>query len=376
MRIFNVRYCSNYIYKQLYYHGFGRTCFLTFFAIVLHVLVGKYLASQESLKFLNQHGHEANPEILDIDRRLFKLIQKANEPKAILFANQYALAITLNWLCNVQEFGILERVVIICLDDITYDSIRKRWPIISVVRWKIEMMEDSFMVGSGRYQMFQLLRSNTISYLIRSEKNFWMVQADTHWSQNLFDVFDVTSAKGDILFDKEGEYGLLADMIGGGNFYIRSNEKSHEYFLQLSIVLRGLYATDNNIMGSLCAKRFADVDCGEIPYKIIANWRWHLGERQVLPPLLQFDFLGGKKFDRMKAIGLQFATASGRCSNDWSHSNITLKNLQKFQLPSSFSLHLLIWGQKICDVVCNISFYTTYILRTVIIPNFAYYLIV
>lgn len=54
--------------------------------------------------------------------------------------------------------------------------------------YEFVLQDKQFHVGDGRYQMFQLFRSNLCSYLAANGISFWMLQADTYWRENLFDV--------------------------------------------------------------------------------------------------------------------------------------------------------------------------------------------
>ncbi|VDN58831.1 unnamed protein product [Dracunculus medinensis] len=196
----------------------------------------------------------------------------------------HALNLTLNWLCNVATFeNVHRRTIIFAFDDYSYGKIKESWP---------ELNDKQFHVGDGRYQMFQLFRSNLCSYLAANGISFWMLQADTYWRENLFDVIG----------------SLLADMIAGGNFFVKAGYRSTAFFNELSRRLLNYYSTDNNIMGALCRTIFKGSRCSFIPYQIISNWRWHTMKDKKLPSLMQFDggATGISKFKRMQDLGAYF----------------------------------------------------------------------
>ena len=52
----------------------------------------------------------------------------------------------------------------------------------------ISAKEDKFSAGDGRYQLFQWFRARLAAHMTTRVRSFWMIQADTIWRQNLFDV--------------------------------------------------------------------------------------------------------------------------------------------------------------------------------------------
>ncbi|CAD6189335.1 unnamed protein product [Caenorhabditis auriculariae] len=104
-------------------------------------------------------------------------------------------------------------------------------------------------------------------------------------------------------------------MVAGGNFLVFPSYASSSFFRQLGRTLKETYATDNNIMSSLCSKKSNDVSCRFIPYKFLANWRIDLEKITELPSLLQFDDLlkpeNEGKLERMHLVGAKFAAENG-----------------------------------------------------------------
>jgi hypothetical protein len=97
-----------------------------------------------------------------------------------------------------------------------------------------------------------------------------MLQADTLWRTNLFEAIKIgrlLNKSDNLLFDSEGESGLLSKMVAGGYFYVQSDERSKKFFDYVADTLLDYYVTDNNVMASLCLLKKFDVGCGKIPYR-------------------------------------------------------------------------------------------------------------
>ncbi|CAG9536411.1 unnamed protein product [Cercopithifilaria johnstoni] len=226
--------------------------------------------------------------------------------------NMHALNLTLNWLCNVINFSnVHRRLLIFAFDRTTYNTIRISWPEIKVIFWPLPEMHKQFQMGDSRYQMLQYFRAKLCTYLASIGRDFWMIQPDTYWRKNLFEIANTSqmmNLNGNLLFDQEGDKGLLIEMIAGGYFFVKSSPKSECFFKELSRQLEYYYATDNNIMGALCITQYCGNKCAFIPYSLISNWRWYWSEKTSIPALLQFDssLSSNKKFENMKKLGAEF----------------------------------------------------------------------
>jgi len=153
-------------------------------------------------------------------------------------------------------------------------------------------------MGDGRYQLFQYFRARLTAYLSKTVTGdgVWMIQADTIWRQNLFTLGNLTSdpyREADVVFDREGDEGLLASMIAGGYFYVRAASQWHggeKFFDGVASYLQSYYATDNNVMSRQCLLQTGGARCAFFPYSLISNWRdEQKGEGADVPPLFQFD---------------------------------------------------------------------------------------
>uniref|UniRef100_A0A2K6VUF0 Nucleotid_trans domain-containing protein n=1 Tax=Onchocerca volvulus TaxID=6282 RepID=A0A2K6VUF0_ONCVO len=229
-----------------------------------------------------------------------------------MMLNMHALNLTLNWLCNVGNFSnVHERLLIFAFDRTTYNTIRISWPEIKLIFWPLPEMHLQFQIGDSRYQMLQYFRAKLCAYLASIGRDFWIIQADTYWRKNLFEIIDthkMLSFNGNLLFDQEGDKGLLIKMIAGGYFFVKASPESECFFNEVSRQLENYYATDNNIMGALCVAQYCGNKCAFIPYILISNWRWYWSDKTYIPALLQFDSGSSseEKFDNMQKLGADF----------------------------------------------------------------------
>uniref|UniRef100_A0A1I8AXS2 Nucleotid_trans domain-containing protein n=1 Tax=Meloidogyne hapla TaxID=6305 RepID=A0A1I8AXS2_MELHA len=185
---------------------------------------------------------------------------------------KYALNISLNFLCNLRKFpGAVEQVVAVVFDSYSHQVLKESFTDIGgIVYWDIPALEEKFASGDGRYQLFQYFRAKLVSFLSQLIEQFWMVQADTIWKKNLFEIFDTNSAEftnAGIIFDSEGSEGLLQYMIAGGYFFIRSANSTKQFFESTAEFLLNNFATDNNVMNRLCIQKAFGVSCARINYR-------------------------------------------------------------------------------------------------------------
>ncbi|KAI1716206.1 nucleotide-diphospho-sugar transferase domain-containing protein [Ditylenchus destructor] len=185
--------------------------------------------------------------------------------------------------------------------------------------------EDRFGAGDGRYQLFQYFRARLATFLTASVPNFWMIQADTIWTENLFETIDVENPKYsgfDLIFDSEGETGMLASMVAGGYFFVRSVPATRMFFRKIGDTLLEYFLTDNNLMTRQCILALYGSRCGFIPYRIMTNWRglsnyYGSNTNNQTPIFFQYD--GGDssegKFELMRRQGYLFVKAETLADN-------------------------------------------------------------
>ncbi|CAI2357417.1 unnamed protein product [Caenorhabditis sp. 36 PRJEB53466] len=306
-------------YKVYYVKNvFGSTFFLVVMSFLTHIGHKREQATN-TLSCLSQHYSDVSLARLQSFPNMMQEIANIEDNMGIILLNQHAMNITLNWLCNLKAFHdptILESIIVFAMDNHSYQVLSMLWPSIRVFKLDLPSVSEPFRVGHCQYQLFQLLRANLATMFSMMNKSFWMLQPDTYWRENLFDLFDVTQNDAtDVYLDVEGESVLSSRMIAGGNFHVRASTASTLFFYQLSTEIRERYTTDNNIMGAMCAQGFASVKCEFIPYHTISNWRWK--NKNLKPALMQFDslILPGTlgKLERMHQVGAKFIHPDGSC---------------------------------------------------------------
>ncbi|KAL7079086.1 hypothetical protein ACQ4LE_001577 [Meloidogyne hapla] len=229
----------------------------------------QYFLTEQSKNLFNDQN-----ELNDYKEQFRKIFEKFNETTtpAIILLNKYALNISLNFLCNLRKFpGAVEQVVAVVFDSYSHQVLKESFTDIGgIVYWDIPALEEKFASGDGRYQLFQYFRAKLVSFLSQLIEQFWMVQADTIWKKNLFEIFDTNSAEftnAGIIFDSEGSEGLLQYMIAGGYFFIRSANSTKQFFESTAEFLLNNFATDNNVMNRLCIQKAFGVSCARINYR-------------------------------------------------------------------------------------------------------------
>ncbi|TKR82718.1 hypothetical protein L596_016401 [Steinernema carpocapsae] len=194
-----------------------------FFFVFLTEIERKLRISNRAFRFLEENRRDASEESFEASVQLRNALQKKRYP-AVLLLNKYALNITLNFLCNVASFpDVSDRLLIFAFDHTSYDKIHRSFPNVSVLYWRIEPFADTFKAGDRAYQFFQLFRANLAAYLSVKTEGFWMIQSDTLWRKNLFEVIDPKRRLSDganLIFDQEGTEGLLSKMKRTNSFKI------------------------------------------------------------------------------------------------------------------------------------------------------------
>ncbi|CAI5456083.1 unnamed protein product [Caenorhabditis angaria] len=274
--------------KNVYAHA------LLLISVSLFTQIGhKREQASDTLICLKDNYEDVSLGRLQTFPKLMEEIQKINEDVGIVLLNRHAINITMNWLCNLNALNdptIISKILVFAMDDESYQKLTYLWPRLRVFKLDLPSVSQPFKVGHCQYQLFQLLRANLATIFSMMNKSFWMLQPDTYWSENLFDLLDFSENDGTNLYlDVEGETILSSRMIAGGNFFVRASIESSLFFHQLSAEIREKYATDNNVMGAMCSRQYADVQCEFIPYHTISNWRWK--NNNIKPALMQFDSL-------------------------------------------------------------------------------------
>ncbi|EJW70009.1 hypothetical protein WUBG_19086, partial [Wuchereria bancrofti] len=77
-----------------------------------------------------------------------------------------------------------------------------------------------FSFAEGAYQTLYLLRANMAVCLLKNGKSFWMMQQDTFWLKNIFDLGLEENYEYDAIFDQIGfnNVSQRAEWINGIDF--------------------------------------------------------------------------------------------------------------------------------------------------------------
>uniref|UniRef100_A0AC35UHN9 Nucleotid_trans domain-containing protein n=1 Tax=Rhabditophanes sp. KR3021 TaxID=114890 RepID=A0AC35UHN9_9BILA len=329
-------------------------------------------------------------ESFDRQHGLKEIIKEVNDP-AVIMLNKYAINITLNFLCNVEKLKkVHERLLVIVFDDLSKEIIATSFPHIRVYKFNLPALESKFKRGEGTYQLFQYFRAALAAYLIQHTKEFWMIQCDTIWRQNLFEVLDSKSelklvGESSVLLDSEADSGLLQNMTAGGYFKVRSNNNSFKLFVHVMQQLENKLVTDNNMMSQYCYSQKSL--CKFIPNSLLSNWRKKIDDKNALPLFLQYD--NGEstehKFTKMAKIGALFVNLSTyetkvvQCLKGSNENLMESINTDFIASESKYQSNSNYWDRFLCFLVDSILSYfpfTEKIIRSYIYPEFSFILTV
>ena len=116
-----------------------------------------------------------------------------------------------------------------------------------------------------------------------------------------------------------------------------------------------------------------------------------MGPKTDIPPLLQFDELGGGKFERMKdKLNLKFASEHGICLPRSRTPKLNLhvgfmgkatdrgyvQDLKKYPLPKPLTYHLLRITHDVFEMILYLAPKMESFLRTYLIPYCSYFLVI
>ncbi|KHN71260.1 hypothetical protein Tcan_08082 [Toxocara canis] len=198
----------SYVPPKLYLY----CCYLTylFWFFVGILVLRKTQNAIAAVRYVKIHGPsvsetiiEASPQFKDL---LWSLDHEFDRPPAIFFLNQYALNMTFNFLCNTRDLeGVHRRLIFITLDSTARDVLKEYWPNVRQLYWPTPSLYRPFSFAEGAYQTLYLLRANLAVCLLKHGKSFWMMQQDTFWRKNLFDLNLEDNYEYDALFDQIGD---------------------------------------------------------------------------------------------------------------------------------------------------------------------------
>ncbi|CAI4233403.1 unnamed protein product [Auanema sp. JU1783] len=275
-----------------------------------------------AVRYVKSHGDSVAIRLIENSPEFEELIQTLDReftrPPAFLLLNQYALNMTYNFLCNTATLeGVHDRLIFVTLDTIARDELKKTWPQIRQFHWPTPSLYKPFSFAEGPYQTIYLLRSNLAVSLIRRGKSFWMMQQDTFWRRNLFELGYEDDMSYDAIFDQIGidEHSMRAEWVNGANFFIRANNETLEFFERLSDKLAHWYTPDMGVMIHQC-HTWEKPRCAFIPHKIAHSWEWMYTAQKDPPYILQLDCEtdGGSKLMQLGRFGFHFTNGNGTCN--------------------------------------------------------------
>uniref|UniRef100_A0A1I7XEF7 Nucleotid_trans domain-containing protein n=1 Tax=Heterorhabditis bacteriophora TaxID=37862 RepID=A0A1I7XEF7_HETBA len=238
-----------------------------------------------AVRYVKSHGESVSQRLIEQSREFDDLIRMLDEeftkPPAFLLLNQYALNMSYNFLCNTGSLpGVHERLIFVTLDTVARDQLKKDWPQIRQFHWPTPSLYS-----------------------------FWMMQQDTFWRKNLFDLGFEDDMSFDALFDQIGvdENSMRAEWVNGANFFIRANNDTLMFFERLSDKLAHWYTPD---MGFLFNSKFYLFN-----FKIAHSWEWMYTAQKNPPYIMQLDCEtdGGSKLMQLGKFGFHFVDSNGTC---------------------------------------------------------------
>ncbi|CEF69329.1 Nucleotide-diphospho-sugar transferase family-containing protein [Strongyloides ratti] len=344
--------------------------------------------------FIDKYGRNLTVDDFNALPGFKNKIQEIGTP-AIILLNKYALNITLNFLCNIESFNETKsKILLISFDNTSYNILKQSFPNIHIYRFYSKPLEEKFKRGEGTYQFFQYFRASLSAYLTKITDEFWMIQCDTIWRDDLFKNIEnnknlklENSYK--ILLDSESDEGLLKNMTAGGYFKVKSSKETFELFNFVKENLENRLVTDNNMMSQYCYKYFTSDEskplCKFIPTTLMSNWRLNIEKVKELPLFLQYDGGAGaeEKFKKFEEIGALFVDLSTYNSNKVSCIKKRSKNPTKslktelIMKESKIQNKLNILDRTLCwiaEFLINTFPYVEYYMRSWIYPDFSYIL--
>ncbi|EYC16843.1 hypothetical protein Y032_0032g2527 [Ancylostoma ceylanicum] len=298
--------------------------FYTFWFIFGILVLRKTQNAIAAVRYVKRHGHTVAQEIIENSREFDDLIHMLDEeftkPPAFLLLNQYALNMTYNFLCNTASLpGVHERLIFVTLDTVARDELRKTWPNIRQFHWPTPSLYKPFSFAEGPYQTIYLLRANLAVSLLRKGKSFWMMQQDTFWRKNLFELGFEDDMSYDAIFDQLGvdETSMRTNWVNGANFFIRANNDTIKFFERLSDKLAHWYTPDMGVMIHQC-HTWGRPRCAYLPYELAHSWEWMYSEQKNPPYIMQLDCEtdGGSKLMQLGKFGFHFVDNNGTCDHE------------------------------------------------------------
>ncbi|VDN36024.1 unnamed protein product [Gongylonema pulchrum] len=212
---------------------------------------------------------EASFDSLMRDKNLRRAIRKMSDPFAMIMLNKYALEVTLNWLCNTEQMlDVHNRTLFFTLDGVARDGLLSRYPNLNTVTKHIPCLQETFAPMDSTYMSFFVLRTNLIRTIINYARSIWLLQADTFWRENLFNVPIITDQAAKVFLDQDGYDGVAEsrkESMNGANFFV--SKSAADLINDLYWYQSRFYVTDPDAMRIVCRKGIAPSGCRFIHHR-------------------------------------------------------------------------------------------------------------
>lgn len=355
--------CSKFCYFLLY-----------LFSLVLSFLVlRKTIFTVSAVRYVKDTSHQTSAETISQSPHFMQLLKTLDadfsRPPAIFLLNQHALNMTFNFLCSTQDLeGAHDRFIFVTLDSVASDVLNEYWPKVRQIYWDTPSLYQPFSFAESAYQALYFLRASLAVSLLERGKSFWMMQQDTFWRNNFFDLMLEDNYEYDALFDQigDGKDSKRAEWINGANFFVRANNDTLRFFKALARKLNDWYAPDMGIMIQQC-QTWSKPKCAYIPHRIAHSWEWMFTDQKNPPYIIQLDCEtnGGSKLMELAKYGFYFMNSDNhricnRSAVDVARQRMNDGKIEARRTPGS-------WGRFQFKVYWKI---VDYILSTPVVGSF------
>ncbi|VDN05468.1 unnamed protein product [Thelazia callipaeda] len=315
------------------------------------LVIRKTQNATAAVRYVKEHSHTVSEEAISASPAFRKLLDSLDrefqKPPAIFLLNQYALNMTFNFLCNTRDMtGVHERLIFITLDSVAKDVLMEYWPNVRQVYWPTPSLYKPFSFAEGAYQTLYLLRANMAVCLLKNGKSFWMMQQDTFWRKNLFDLHFEENHAYDAIFDQIGDdkNSKRAEWVNGANFFVHANNRTVKFFEAIARKLAHWYTPDMGIMIHQC-HTWRESKCSYIPHKIAHSWEWMYTDQKNPPYIMQLDCEtdGGSKLMQLAKFGFYFMNSDNHKICNQTAVDLVRKRMEDGKIEVSRTR--LSWGR-------------------------------
>ncbi|TMS39815.1 hypothetical protein L596_006288 [Steinernema carpocapsae] len=288
--------------------------------LLVFLMLNNFLRSFMIVREMNECAEQFTLDALVKNAELQNVVDQLSDPFGVVMLNQYAIDITLNFLCNTIDMrGVHDRLLFFTLDDISRYRLLSEYPDLNVFTFKAPCLQETFIPGDATYMSFFLLRTNLIRTLLTFGRSFWMLQADTFWRDTLFKPPNWSKQDTvNVALDQQGYYGsrdARKHQMNGANFFVSYNEKTRKLMDDLFWYQSHFYVTDPDAIKVMCNSQHR-FNCSFIDYRMISGWEWIYGDQSMAPSLIQMDGeSGGGKIETLKRYNMWFLDDDGVCDN-------------------------------------------------------------